>query len=184
VTADLYDLDSLRAAVRAGARPKYVFFWGHTANASGDLGKECFSQWFPVPFQADGRSFATAEHYMMFRKAMLFGDEQNAERALAAPTPGAAKALGRSVRNFDEALWTRHRSSIVFDGNLAKFGQNPALATYLLNTKDRVLVEASPVDRIWGVGLAADDEKIGNPERWRGTNLLGFSLMRVRERLR
>jgi ribA/ribD-fused uncharacterized protein len=184
VTTDLCDLDSLRAAVRAGARPKYLFFWGHTARSSGDLGKECFSQWFPAPFQADGRSFATAEHYMMFRKSLLFGDAETAERIVAARGPGAAKALGRAVRGFDEAKWCEHRSNIVVDGNLGKFGQNLQLRTYLLNTKDRVLVEASPVDRIWGVGLAAEDECIENPDRWRGLNLLGFALMRVRERLR
>jgi ribA/ribD-fused uncharacterized protein len=121
---------------------------------------------------------------MMLRKAQLFGDEQTADRILAAPTPRAAKELGRSVRNFDEAQWTEHRVSIVFDGNLAKFSQNPALASFLLGTKDRVLVEASPVDRVWGVGLSEDDRNIKDPERWRGLNLLGFALMRVRERLR
>jgi ribA/ribD-fused uncharacterized protein len=183
MTSNLYNLESLRSAVRVGARPKYLFFWGHTASAS-DLGKECFSQWFPAPFQIDGRSFATAEHYMMFRKAMLFGDAEVAERILSASSPGAAKALGRSVRNFDEALWVERRSDIVVDGNLAKFSQSSRLTAYLLATKDRVLVEASPVDRIWGVGLSADDEHIENPERWRGLNLLGFALMRVREHLR
>ena len=88
------------------------------------------------------------------------------------------------MRNFDEALWTEHRASIVFDGNLAKFSQNAALASFLLDTKDRVLVEASPVGRIWGIGLAEDDKNVANPERWRGLNLLGFALMRVRDRLR
>lgn len=103
---------------------------------------------------------------------------------LAAPTPRSAKSLGRSVRNFDESMWSENRSSIVFDGNLAKFSQNPALASYLLDTKDRVLVEASPDDRIWGIGLSEDDRNVRNPERWRGLNLLGFALMRVREHLR
>jgi len=183
VTHDLYDLESLRTAVRAGARPHYVFFWGHTASGT-DLGAECFSQWYPATFQTDGRSFATAEHYMMFRKALLFGDEHTAERICAAPTPRAAKVLGRSVRGFDEAKWAEHRSHIVFDGNLAKFSQNPSLESCLLDTKDRVIVEASPEDRIWGIGMSEDDKDIENPERWRGLNLLGFALMRVRERLR
>ena len=183
MNADIYDLESLRAAVRAGAHLSYLFFWGHTPSVS-TLGKECFSQWFPAAFEADGSSFATAEHYMMYRKAMLFGDENTANMVLAASTPRAAKELGRSVRNFDEAVWTEQRSTIVFDGNLAKFTHNPVLASFLLDTKDRVLVEASPVDRIWGIGLAEDDRNIENPERWRGLNLLGVALMRVRERLR
>ena len=183
MTSELYDLESLRAAVRAGARIDYLFFWGHTPSAP-DLGKECFSQWFPATFESDGHSFATAEHYMMYRKAVLFGDGHTANQVLAAPTPRAAKELGRSVRNFDEALWTEHRASIVFDGNLAKVSQNAAQSSFLLDTKDRVLVEASPVDRIWGIGLAEDDKNIANPARWRGLNLLGFALMRVRDRLR
>lgn len=120
---------------------------------------------------------------MMAEKAALFGDETTREEILRAPNPGAAKALGRKVRGFDEAAWIERRFSIVVAANEAKFGQNVELATFLKQTGSRVLVEASPVDRIWGVGLAADDEKIDNPNQWRGLNLLGFALMQVRESL-
>jgi len=120
---------------------------------------------------------------MMFRKATLFCDDAAARDILRAPNPGAAKALGRSVRGFQEATWQENRLSIAVDGNYAKFSQSAPLRQFLLNTKERVLVEASPVDRIWGIGLAVDDPHVENPLEWRGLNLLGFALMDVRERL-
>ncbi|SDW42628.1 hypothetical protein SAMN05421504_101547 [Amycolatopsis xylanica] len=98
--------------------------------------------------------------------------------------PNEAKTLGRQITGFDEQAWTKHRHDIVVAGNLAKFGQNAELKTFLLNTGDRVLVEASPLDRIWGIGLAEDDERAADPNRWLGLNMLGFALMEVRERLR
>jgi ribA/ribD-fused uncharacterized protein len=178
-----HDLETLRAAAGSGARLKYLLFWGHTPARSGELGKECLSQWYPARFEVDGLPFATAEHYMMYRKALLFADAAAAEQILGAPTPGAAKSLGRSIRDFDEAIWVQQRSSIVVDGNYAKFSQSPLLREFLLNSKPRVLVEASPVDRVWGSGLAADDPHAEHPLAWRGLNLLGFALMDVRARL-
>jgi ribA/ribD-fused uncharacterized protein len=118
---------------------------------------------------------------MMAEKAALFGDRETREQVLQAPNPGAAKALGRQVRGFDEAAWLKHRFSIVVRANKAKFAQNTELGQFLKQTGSRVLVEASPVDRIWGIGLAQDDEKVNNPNLWRGLNLLGFALMRVRD---
>ena len=102
---------------------------------------------------------------------------------MAAAPPGAAKAIGREVRNFDQQVWERHRFDIVVEGNLGKFGQHEALKEFLLGTSDRILVEASPVDRIWGIGLAADNADAENPNLWKGLNLLGFALMEVRNRL-
>ncbi len=125
----------------------------------------------------------TAEHYMMYAKAKLFGDEQAMERLLKASNPGEAKAIGRQVQGFDEEHWQQHRFGIVVTGNLAKFSYNADLQEYLLNTGNRVLVEASPVDRIWGIGMAADNPAAENPDRWKGDNLLGFALMQVREEL-
>jgi ribA/ribD-fused uncharacterized protein len=97
--------------------------------------------------------------------------------------PWAAKQLGRRVRGFVEKQWIDARYSFVVRGNLAKFTQNPPLGEFLVKTARTVLVEASPVDRIWGIGLAADDERAVNPEQWRGLNLLGFALMEVRQKL-
>jgi ribA/ribD-fused uncharacterized protein len=147
------------------------------------VGKECLSQWYGAPFTLDGRTFPTAEHYMMFRKATLFGDQGSADKILAAPNPGAAKALGRGVRGFVQAVWDEQNLPIVAAGNEAKFGQNPELKTFLLATGTRVLVEASPTDRVWGIGLAEDDDRAKNPLEWKGRNLLGFALMIARSRL-
>lgn len=164
-------------AVAAGERVKFLFFWGHQGASAG---KGCLSQWFPSPFAADGNTFATAEHYMMWRKAMLFDDRRTAERILAADHPKAAKDLGRQVRNFDRADWEAHRSPIVVAGNTLKFSQHDEMRAFLLGTGDRVLVEASPLDRVWGIGLRADDPRAGDPAQWRGLNLLGFALGAVR----
>jgi IS605 OrfB family transposase len=126
----------------------------------------------------------TSAHYMMAGKGRLFGDEATASAIAAAPHPGAAKALGRAVAGFDEGEWARRRFDIVVAGNLAKFGQHDELRRFLLGTGDRVLVEAAPNDRVWGIGLTAGDERAAAPEHWLGLNLLGFALMEVRHRLR
>lgn len=173
----------LRREIARGKRVKMLFFWGHTGAADGSLGKECFSQWYPSAFELGGRRFATAEHYMMWSKATLFGDREAATRVLAAKDPDLAKRLGRSVNGFDEPTWQAERFAIVVRGNVAKFGQNPELRAYLLDTDDRVLVEASPVDRIWGIGVTADDPRANDPSRWQGLNLLGFALMQTRAEL-
>jgi ribA/ribD-fused uncharacterized protein len=120
---------------------------------------------------------------MMASKARLFGDANALERILAAPHPKQAKDLGRSVTNFDEAVWLANRFDFVVAGNQAKFSQHPDLAAFLLGTGQRILVEASPVDRIWGIGLAEDSPDAAHPDKWQGLNLLGFALMQVRHSL-
>ena len=177
---DALFVEDLRTRFNTGELLKFVFFWGHQT-AKKTVTAACFSQWYEAPFEVDGRRYATAEHFMMAEKASLFGDESVRAQVLAAPTPGAAKALGRAVRGFDEAVWTQHRFSIVVRANRAKFAQNPALGQFLAQTGNRILVEASPVDRIWGIGLAQDDDGANDPNRWRGLNLLGFALMHVRD---
>ena len=106
------------------------------------------------------------------------------ERIIAAAHPSQAKNLGREVQGFTQSTWEQHRFDIVVRGNIAKFGQNPALKTFLLNTGHRILVEASPTDRIWGIGWSENDPQTQNPEQWRGLNLLGFALMVARSQLR
>ena len=120
---------------------------------------------------------------MMAEKARLFGDLENAEKAMSAENPGKAKSIGREVRNFDQTHWEEHRMAIVKKANFEKFDQNAALGEFLINTGNRVLVEASPVDRIWGIGLDENHRDIEKPQNWRGTNLLGFALMDVRDDL-
>ncbi|MDT0609544.1 NADAR family protein [Streptomyces lancefieldiae] len=176
--------EALLAQVRAGARIKYLTFWGHRPRPAGRIGPSCLSQWWPSPFTVAGVEYATAEHWMMAGKARLFRDAEAERRVLAAGHPAEAKKAGRLVRGFDEAVWERERFGIVVEGSVHKFASDPALRAFLLDTGERVLVEASPVDRVWGIGLAADDEAATDPRRWRGPNLLGFALMAARERLR
>ncbi|WP_435877683.1 NADAR family protein [Streptosporangium saharense] len=177
------------AAEHDGVRLRYLFFWGHRPPRGGGVGAGCLSQWWEAPFPAENdfgggeHVFLSAEHHMMAHKAWLFGDDGTASAVLTAPHPGEAKRLGRAVRGFDEAVWREHRHAIVVRGNTAKFGANPELGDFLLGTRERVLVEASPVDRIWGIGLAADDERAASPSTWQGLNLLGFALMDVRDLL-
>ncbi|MEV0841719.1 NADAR family protein [Actinocatenispora sera] len=173
----------LVAALDAGAAPKWLLFWGHRPERSGEIGKGCLSQWWPCLFTVDGVGYASAEHWMMAGKARLFGDDEALARILAARTPAEAKKLGRSVRDFDRQVWESRRYGLVVDGNVAKFGQDPRLREFLLGTGSRVLVEASPYDRIWGAGVAVTDERATDPGRWPGTNLLGFALMQARELL-
>ena len=162
---------------------KYVFFWGHKTTLD-HVTKACFSQWFPSKFQdGHGNTYLSAEHYMMVKKAELFGDAVMSAKTLECSIPAKAKAYGRQVRGFDQAVWDRHKFDIVVDGNLLKFSQDNDMKEFLLSTQGRVLVEASPVDRIWGIGLAVDHEYAENPNLWRGENLLGFALMKVRDQL-
>ncbi len=168
---------------RREMRLKFLFFWGHQPSREGGLGPGCLSQWWPATFTVDGTAYPSAEHFMMERKARLFGDEHTADRILAAPSPGAAKELGRQVCGFDDHTWVAHRYDIVVRASVAKFSQNASLGEYLLNTGRRILVEASPLDRVWGIGLSADDERARRPSRWCGENLLGFALMDARAAL-
>ncbi|GGK66554.1 hypothetical protein GCM10010126_27390 [Planomonospora parontospora] len=181
---DARDVAALAAAVERGEQVRYLMFWGHRPPRSGGVGAGCLSQWWPADFTVDGVVYRTAEHFMMAGKARLFGDGETAAEIVAAGHPKQAKDLGRRVRGFDERAWEAARFDLVVRGNLAKFDQHPELAEFLLGTGERVLVEASPLDRVWGIGLAADDERAGLPGSWRGLNLLGFALMEVRQALR
>lgn len=172
---------ALQRHLAAGETVKYLLFWGHTGQ--GTPGKEAFSQWYPAPFTIDGDTYATAEHYMMAEKARLFQDEATRQAILQASHPDVAKRLGRSVEGFREDVWNAERYAVVVRGNLAKFSQHPALREFLVGTGSRVLVEASPIDSIWGIGLAQNHPQATNPAEWRGLNLLGFALMEVRAAL-
>lgn len=177
------DLDALLRHVDRGGKVKPLFFWGHTPKRAGEVDAACLSQWYPAPFVLHGHRFPTAEHAMMWGKARLFGDDDAAADVLVAGSPAQVKAIGRRVRGFDEARWAAHRFDLVVEANVAKFTQNEALGVFLAGTGGRLLVEASPVDRVWGIGLAVDAEGVDDPRRWRGLNLLGFALMVVRARL-
>ena len=176
--------EDLLAHIAQGHKVDYLFFWGHQVPKDGSVGKSCFSQWYEAPFTVEGIAYRTAEHFMMAGKARLFGDAATCERIVAARTPGEAKKLGRQIDNFDEAAWLDARFDLVTRGNVAKFSQNKALGAFLLGTGQQVLVEASPVDAIWGIGLAATDAATQDPRTWKGLNLLGYALMAARDELR
>lgn len=175
-----YDWAGLCARCQAGERLKFIFFWKHT-EPEGQVTKACFSQWYPSVFTAGGVTYQSAEQYMMARKALLFEDREMFEAIMAAAHPRQCKALGQKVRDFDQAVWDRHKKQIVVDGNLAKFSQNEPLERFLLGTGQRILVEASPYDKIWGIGMAASDPRAEDPLQWNGQDLLGFALMEVRD---
>lgn len=180
----ILDVETLRRAVAGGAVFRYRFFWGHRARKDGQLSDACFSQWWPSRFVASREEYSSAEQFMMAGKARLFEDEDTRRRILAANDPSEVKQLGREVRGFNEAAWARARFDLVTRGNIAKFGQDEALRRYLLDTGDDVLVEASPTDRVWGIGLAREDQRASDPAAWQGLNLLGFALVRARAVLR
>lgn len=151
---------------------KYTFFW------SGP-----FSQWCHSPFTLDGLQFATAEQYMMYRKATLFDDTTIAKLIMATHDPRVQKKLGRAVSPYDDAKWLAIAEDVVYYGNRAKFTQNAVLHAALMATEGTVLVEASPYDTRWGIGLAADDPRALDRSQWLGDNRLGSILTRLRDDL-
>jgi ribA/ribD-fused uncharacterized protein len=179
-----YSKRTIQERSQSGEQLKYLFFWGNQETEVGVISKACLSQWYDAPFTHEGVSYYTSEHWMMAEKARLFNEPQTAKAIIQTRKPGKVEALGRQIVGFDQDLWDKHRFEIVVQGNVMKFSQNPRLKEFILSTGCRVLVEASPVDHIWGIGLASHDPKARMLEEWKGENLLGFALMEVRDQLR
>ncbi len=175
-----YNLNWLQTEVKNGFQPEYVFFWGHTQK-EGLIDKYCFSQWYPSAFIVDGVKYPSAEHWMMAKKALLFNDKEQYENIILTESPAKAKKMGRLVKNFDDKIWKTNASSFVIEGNWHKFSQHKNMKEFLLNTNNAIIVEASPFDKIWGIGTKTYET---NPTKWKGTNLLGFALMEVRDKLK
>ncbi|OFG33700.1 hypothetical protein BJM58_12590 [Listeria monocytogenes] len=178
-----YTLEKIQHKYRKGEKLKYIFFWGHQPAEDGKTSKSCFSQWWICSFKVDGVEYNCAEQFMMAEKAKLFNDMEMREKILAAKHPKQAKDFGRLISGFQEDIWLKNRFNIVMRANQAKFSQNEELKKFLMQTKNRILVKASPVDKIWGIGMAADNKNVENPLYWKGLNLLGFALMAVRDEL-
>jgi ribA/ribD-fused uncharacterized protein len=151
---------------------KYVFFWGSE-----------FSNWFACKFRYKSITFFNSEQAFMWEKAVFFGDMESAEKILKTPSPSECKALGKKVKNFDAAIWLTEGYKVMFSVNLAKFNQNHRLKDTLISTGNKIIVEASPYDVIWGIGLGSEDDRCLDETQWRGQNLLGKVLMDVRKRL-
>ncbi|MCH5204887.1 MAG: NADAR family protein [Oscillospiraceae bacterium] len=179
-----YTRELIEDKFKRGERLKYIFFWKPAAAGAVGVTKCCLGQWEDCRFTVDGVEYHTAEQYMMAQKALLFKDEMIRAEIMAANHPKQYKDLGQKVSGFVQEIWDENRCDIVIRGNVAKFSQNEDLKAFLLNTGERVLVEASPFDKIWGIGMKENDPKAENPTLWNGMNLLGFCLMEVRDILR
>ena len=142
------------------------------------------SNWYPSPFTLDGVAFSSMEQYMMYRKAVCFGDDKVAAQILVTEDVAEIKTLGRLVSGYDESLWNGVRQIVVYEGLLAKFSQNSELGGQLKKTGNTVLAECAVKDRIWGIGLSMHDSDKFDRAKWQGQNLLGYALMMVREKLR
>lgn len=178
-----YTVDTIRDAISKDGHTSFIYFWGHTPNAH-KITAACLSQWYDCHFEVDNVLYHTTEQYMMASKALLFGDTETFSNIMAASSPADYKKMGREVRNFNAATWDAKKMDIVIRGNMAKFAQNPHLKEFLLSTGEAVLAEASPYDKIWGIGIDREHAEKGGIELWQGENLLGCALMEVRDRLR
>lgn len=151
----------------------FEFFYGGT-----------FSQWSYSKFKIGNQTYTCAEQYMMAQKALTFGDIEAQIKIMCTGDPSKQKSIGRRVKNFNALHWNTVCKKIVYDGNYAKFTQNENLKTVLLSTGEKELVEASPTDIIWGIGLSQTDPKRLDKGQWRGTNWLGEVLVAVRNDIR
>jgi hypothetical protein len=145
--------------------------------------EDMFSNWYERSFTVKGETFVTGEQFMMYAKAMLFKDSEIAQKILQTNDPAEQKRLGRQVKGFDQKTWDERCVRILAAGLYHKFNQHEDLKKALLGTGSTILVEASPYDKIWGIGLSADDPRAMDPKQWKGKNLLGKVLTMVRERL-
>lgn len=153
--------------------PDVYYFWGHIC-----------SQWFPAEFVIDDVWYNCTEQYMMAEKARCFEDWVAEKLIMHSKSPKRQKALGRKVKNFDSTKWNEISRLVVYRANLAKFTQNFKFLEFLLSTGDKEIVEASPDDVIWGIGLAPNDPDVEDRSKWRGKNWLGIACMQVRSDIR
>ncbi|MCI4670484.1 MAG: NADAR family protein [Bacteroidia bacterium] len=179
-----YNYNSTIEKYRNGEKLEFIFFWGHKLSDENHMDKACLSQWYESEFEYQGIRYSTVEHWMMAEKAKLFGDEESLKRIIDSKTPKEAKEIGRQVKGFSDSIWIPKRESIVMNGNYLKFKQNVELGKYLDGTGEKILVEASPYDKIWGIGMKWGEHGIEDPNTWKGLNLLGYTLMEVRDKLR
>ena len=155
----------------------YIFFW-KSREENG-----WFGNWYASPFTIDDINYSCVEQYLMRRKAIFFNDDNIAQKIMKTEDPKKHKSYGRKVKNFNEITWDQHKEQILYDGIYAKFSQNLVLKEKLLTTGDKILAEASPYDKIYGIGRKCDDPRALDEKKWLGQNLLGITLMKVRNDL-
>ena len=161
-----YTLKQIIDRYNSGEKIDYVMFWENLEDP-GKVTKSCLSNWYECSFYVGGTKFFTTEQYMMAQKALLFGDKTIYDEIMKAHDPKTFKSLGKEVRHFNPTFWDENK-----------------LKEFILSTKDAVLVEASPLDKIWGIGLNRENKDSQNPNLWKGENNLGFTLMEVRDAIK
>ena len=161
-----------------------LFFYGHHPKVDGIIDRAVFSQWASVVFSYNGDVYNCAEQWMMRHKAVCFGDKASEAAIMRSRSPKTHKAKGKKVTGFDPIVWASKADAVVRMGNYLKFSQNPALQAFLLSSYPRMLVEASPDDTEWGIGMRESEARKLRPSAWRGKNRLGLALMATREWLR
>lgn len=174
----IYDKDHCKRLIAAGE--EVIPFYGHTEPSKTAY----MSNFYPSPFKIRGILYATSEHFFMAQKALLFKDNEMFAAIIESNEPGEAKKYGRKVKNYHDGFWSACRLAAMNMALLHKFREHRSLREKLLATGNSVLVEASPYDGVWGVKMYSNDPDIGDPDKWKGQNLLGTSLMQVREVLR
>ena len=152
---------------------QYYFFW-----------KSKLSNWHMCNFVMNGVTYNCGEQAMMAEKAILFNDKDTLFQIMTTSHPKTIQALGRQIKNFSQEVWDKNKYRIMVDLSYARFSQNQYLKDLLLDTGDKILVEASPIDKIWGIGLDGNEAKITPDTEWKGQNLLGKALTEVRNRLK
>ena len=176
-----YDIYKIQEEIKNGKQTEFLFFWENRPASGKEAFEEVLSQWWQSGFEKDGILYSSAEKWMMAEKARLFKDSSVLSEILKSDNPEKIKKLGREITGFHHEIWDKNKYSIVMEGNVLKFSQDEKLKNILLNTGDKILVEASPYDRIWGIGMSKSDPDCFFPEKWKGENLLGFALMEVRD---
>ncbi|MBP9739456.1 MAG: NADAR family protein [Chitinophagaceae bacterium] len=164
-----------------GNSPKYNYFLSDRCIQNADWDTHCFNECFVAPFTIDGTTYNTLTHWIMAQKAALFYDYTTMEKIIQTKQAAHAKLLACYIKNFDEEVWLAHAYSIVVKGNLHKFKKHYHLQRKLLNTQQNVIVAVTAQDNIWGNGLAYFSKELSNPLKWKGSNLLGYALMDVRD---
>ncbi|KAK8865303.1 hypothetical protein M9Y10_010843 [Tritrichomonas musculus] len=186
-TQDIYSLEKLQQVWREGQRFPFIFFWQSTKEdvQRDQYNQTCCNQWFPSEFTDEsGKKYNCCEQYMMAHKAILFNDNETLDKILRCNDPRRIKRLGREIKPFDPVKWNQNDQEIVFRGNMYKFTQIEKCKNFILSVpRNAIFVEASPLDKKWGIKLAADDPRASNPLEWKGTNYLGFQITRVRDYL-
>lgn len=179
-----YDIKWIKKSVLNGEKLDYIFFWGFVPKCKGSIDISCLSQMYAIDFIVDGMLYNCAEQFFMATKARFFNDLESERKIMNCTNPHEMKKFGRQVKGFNEKKWKAIAYKIVILGNYQKFLQNQQIKEFLKTTGDSVLVEASPYDKIWGIGIASSDENNKDVFKWQGSNLLGFALMEVRDMLK